>query len=192
MGGGGFGVQTGHLTRNDREPYPETTERENPQQNQVAYDHLLGPAPRAADVDDCLERANAQYMNKGSQFMRDGRGYSCQYAQIYFQRLMMQKRVLRERAAVRWPGVPGPPPHLPPDAAVARSFPGRAARTGSGLPWNPLPIRTERKPRPSPQPSRIPSDFLPWGMLGSPPLWMRSSPLSHSFGSPKQLHFSPS
>jgi len=106
MGGGGFGVQTGHLTRNDREPYPETTERENPQQNQVAYDHLLGPAPRAADVDDCLERANAQYMNKGSQFMRDGRGYSCQYAQIYFQRLMMQKRVLRERAAVRWPGVP--------------------------------------------------------------------------------------
>jgi len=79
---------------------------ESPPQSEGAYDELLSSVPRGSDLDSCLERANAQYINKDQQFMRDGRGYSCQYAQIYFQRLTVLKSVLLERVAQEWPGLP--------------------------------------------------------------------------------------
>jgi hypothetical protein len=40
-------------------------------------------------------------------FVRDGRGYTCQYAQIYFLRLTSHKNSLRLKVAQRWPKIPG-------------------------------------------------------------------------------------
>eukprot|EP00898_Chlorokybus_atmophyticus_P001836 jgi/Chlat1/2653/Chrsp178S02503 len=79
---------------------PEATTSESP------YDELLAAPVSQAQANGRRARRTAEYIAHDERFVLSEKKYTQQYAQIYFQRLMLLRRLMEQRVSKQWPNLP--------------------------------------------------------------------------------------